>query len=133
MTDYITIFTEAAHHASIMPLASEAMIYAMKSFGTEGLPQAVAVAIGGALAGQCFNYAIGHGLMKLPAAPTQRISYLKLKHAFNRYGFILLIFAFAPLCNILVVAAGMFNTPIKKALPTTLAGLIFFYGRLLVS
>lgn len=132
MNDLLTIFIEAAHSNSIVPLASEATLYAMQAFGEKSLLFPVAAAIAGGIVGQTFNWWLGTKLMKLPSAPTDKPLYHTLKNAFNRYGFFLLFFAFAPLCNILVVAAGMFNTPLKRTLPLVVAGLIVHYGLLLV-
>lgn len=128
----ITIFLEAAHHASIIPLASEAAIYALKSFGGTDMNLPVALAVLGGLCGHLFNLLVGRLAMRLPSSPRNEPIYLKLCQHFNRYGFLLLVFCFVPLGNMLVIAAGMLGTPMKKALPAIAAGLVFNYGQLLL-
>lgn len=126
-----TIFLEAAHQASILPLASEAAIYAVKSFGEGSMAAPVAAAILGAMAGHCFNWWLGRAVMKLPSSPKHHRYYETIAHYFNRYGFILLALAFVPLGNMLVLIAGMLGTPLKKALPMIALGLCYHYGLLL--
>jgi membrane protein YqaA with SNARE-associated domain len=126
----IAIFFEAAHRASIIPLASETTLYAMKSFGGFAMELPVAAAIVGGLCGHGFNLLIGRLLMRLPSSPKNQAIFQRLQQHFNRYGFILLVFAFAPLGNILAVAAGMLGTPFKKALPAIALGLLYFYATL---
>lgn len=129
----IQVFLEAAHRASIFPLASEAMVYALKSFGQTDLQIPVAVAILGALAGHCFNLWLGRMIMRLPSAPKHHRLFALLQTHFNRYGFVALVLCFASLGNILVVLAGMFGTPLRKALPMILIGLLYYYGRIVVT
>jgi len=128
---FVQIFLEALHDASVVPMASEAAIYAMKSFGGFDMNTAVAAAIMGGMFGNTFNWWLGKMLMRLPSSPKTHRIYLKLQTLFNQYGFFLLFFAFVPLMNILVVAAGMFGTPLKKVLPLVALGLCYYYGRLL--
>lgn len=131
ITNLIQIFFEAAHRASVFPLASEAMLYALKSFGEADLHWPVITAILGGMAGHGFNLLLGRFIMKAPSSPRHHPFFLKLQHYFNRYGFVLLVFAFASLGNILVVVAGMLGTPLRKSLPLIFAGLVYYYGRLL--
>jgi len=133
MNTLATIFLEAAHHASIVPMASEATIYAMKAFGNSEMQLPVLLAILGGLAGHGFNLFAGRRLMLLPSAPKNERAYLLIQKYFNRYGFILLVFCFLSLGNVLTIIAGLLGTPMKKALPPIAAGLIFSYGRLLFS
>lgn len=128
------VFIEAVHNATIIPFASEATIFAMKSFGgfDTDMPPAVALAVAGATLGHSINWGIGKLLMRLPASPGNHEIYLKSQDIFNRYGFFLLFLAFVPLMNIVVVASGMLGTPLKKALPLIGLGLCYHYGRLLV-
>jgi membrane protein YqaA with SNARE-associated domain len=125
------IFLEAAHHASVIPLAAEATIYAMKSFGTTLTAMHIATAIFGALAGQIFNFALGRWVMRLPSSPKNQKGFIILQHYFNRFGFVALVFASASLGNILVVVSGMLGTPVKKALPMILLSYLYYYGRLM--
>lgn len=125
------VFIEAVKEAIVIPFGSEATIHAMKSFGGHDMVPAVATAIVAALIGHSLNWGIGKALMKLPSSPKSHTKYLKLQTLFNKYGFFLLFFAFAPLMNIVVVASGMFGTPLKKALPLILLGLAYHYGMLL--
>ena len=89
------------------------------------------MAIIGALLGHMFNIVLGRGLMRLPSSPTDKPLYHKLQTHFNRYGFVLLIFCFASLGNVLSVIAGMLMVPWKKAVPMVLLGLAYHYGQLL--
>jgi len=132
MQQLLQIFLEAAHHASIIPMASEATIFAMASFGNTDMAFPVAVAIIGAVIGHLFNLGIGRFLMRLPSSPKNHQVYLRIRHHFNRWGFITLALCFIPLGNVLVVGAGMLGTPMKKALPAIAAGLLYHYGQLLV-
>lgn len=125
------IFLEAAHRASLIPMASEAMIYAMKSFG-QPIGLAVCAAILGGLAGHGFNWWLGRMLMKLPSSPKHHAMFQKLSAHANRYGFLILVLAPWSLGNVLVTAAGMLGVPLKKTLPVTAAGLFIYYGRLLM-
>ncbi len=127
----ISIFLEAAHHASLIPMASEATLYAMKSFGGFAMEIPVLTAIAGGLAGHGFNLLLGRLLMRLPSSPKNQKIFLLLQQYFNRYGFVALVLAPLALGNVLVVAAGMLGTPIKKALPAVLIGLFWYYGRVL--
>lgn len=129
MDTTLTIFLEAAHRASIIPLASEATIYAMKSFGGFAMELPVATAIFGGLCGHGFNLLLGRLLMHLPSSPKNQKIFLLLQKYFNRYGFVALALAPLALGNVLVVAAGMLATPLKKALPALLIGLFVWYGR----
>lgn len=127
-----SIFVEAAHRASLIPLASEATIYALKSFGQSGLELPVALAILGGLTGHAFNYALGRFMMRLPSSPKHHAVYQMLAKYFNRYGFVVLIIAPWAMFNILVLAAGMLGTPIKKTFPLIALGLAVYYGKLLI-
>jgi membrane protein YqaA with SNARE-associated domain len=133
MTALTTIFFEAAHHASVVPLASEATIYAMKSFGDTALELPVLVAIMGAMLGHLFNWGLGVLMMRIPTAPRQAPTFLMLQRTARRYGFLLLVAAPVPLGNLLVVAAGMLGLPLRKTLPMVALGVILWYGRLLLS
>lgn len=125
------IFIEAAHKASLLPMASEATIYAMQAFGTTLTITHIGLAILGAMLGQLFNLALGRGLMKLPSSPKDHRGFVLLQHYFNRFGFVLLLVAPLSLGNFLVFLAGMLGTPMKKALPVIALSYIFYYGRLL--
>lgn len=132
MTDHlIDIFIEAAHRASLIPLASEATVYAMKSFGNHAMEAPIVAAILGGLAGHGFNLMIGRWLMKLPNSPKHHDFFQKLQLHFNRYGFVLLLLAPLALGNILTTLAGMLGTPLKKAVPMIGLGLVVYYGRLI--
>lgn len=131
MDSLTQIFLEAAHRASLVPLASEATIYAMKSFGSFALEVPVAAAVAGGLAGHAFNLLLGRWLMRLPSSPKHHAFFQTLARHFNRYGFVLLVFAPLALGNVLTLIAGMLGTPLKKALPAIVLGLAWHYGRLL--
>lgn len=132
MADYLLhIFLEAAHRASLIPLASEATIYAMKSFGTAAMELPVAIAVVGGVFGHGMNILLGCLLMRLPSSPKHLPFFQKLQQYFNRYGFILLVFAPLALGNVLSLASGMLGTSLKKSLPMIALGLIYHYGQLL--
>jgi len=130
--NFLYIFLEAVHQASIIPLASEATIYALKSFGSTDLQIPVSLALLGGLAGHMFNYVVGMMVMNLPSSPRSLPAYQLIRQHFNRWGFLVLALCFVPLGNILVVAAGMLGTPLKKALPPIAAGLLYHYGQILL-
>ena len=130
MNNLINILIEAAHHASIVPLATEATIYAMKSFGEQAMTLPVLAAILGAALGHSFNWWLGKMLMRLPSAPKNEYKYKVIAEYFNRYFFVVLVLAPLSLGNVLVVAAGMLGCPLKKTLPAVLIGLCYYYGRL---
>ena len=132
MDNLLTIAIEAAHRASLVPFASEATIYAMKSFGTSPMWLPVIAAIAGGLFGHCVTLLIGRGLMRLPSNPKHHALFQRLETYANTFGFLLLVLAPLALGNILVLAAGMLGVPWKKSLPVTAAGLAFYYGQLLI-
>lgn len=130
MNNLASIFIEAAHHASVIPLATEATIYAMKAFGEHDMQLPVIAAILGALLGHSFNWWLGKMLMRLPSSPKNERIYQRIAAHFKRYGFVVLVLAPLALGNVLVVAAGMLGCPYKKTLPALLIGLCFWYGRM---
>ena len=133
MSQYLSVFTEAAHAASLIPLPSEATIYAMQLWGGHHMPLAVGLAIGGGALGHCFNWGIGKMLMRLPSSPSHHPTYLKLQSVFNQYLFWLLALCFLPLMNLVVLISGMMGTPLRKVLPLVLLGLCYHYGQILFS
>jgi membrane protein YqaA with SNARE-associated domain len=77
MNNYLNVFIEAAHKASLIPFASEATLYAMKSFGSYNIQLAIILAIAGATLGQMLNWAAGRLLVRrmplIPAAQHSKI------------------------------------------------------------
>ena len=139
---YINVFLEAAHYASLIPLANEPTFFAMHAFSQLGggfnMPFAVLCAIAGAALGAAFNFAIG-GWLKytyLKQEITKYVSvgqYGKAKKLFMRYGALLLFVSWMPLLNFSVVAAGFLGMRAKIALPIVLIGQIAHYGWFLFS
>lgn len=132
MEHYLHVFLESAWVASIIPLSSEPSFSAMKAFGGFNMMLAFALAVAGATVGQLFNWLIGQFLLKLKNNGTFKLPdqhYAYAAFMFNRYGVFLLFFSWAPLCNLIVVAAGFLGARPKIVLPLVIAGQIFNYGR----
>ena len=128
---YLQGFFESAHTATIIPLASEPTFFAMKAFGGFDMTGAFALAVTGATIGHCFNWWLGKMLRKLPPPGKGMLSeerYQRAKAIFHRYGIWLLFFAWAPMCNFLVVAAGFLDVRPRIALPLIIAGLAVHYA-----
>jgi membrane protein YqaA with SNARE-associated domain len=131
----LEVFLEALHTASIVPLAHEPTLYAMKAFGTYSLHAPVALAIIGATLGQIFNWYVGRLLLYYEHKGKFRINphhYERTRTLFNTYGIFLLLLSWMTLCNLLVVLAGFLNIPLKKALPLVFAGTAAHYLLLLL-
>ena len=133
MSFYWDIFTEAAHYASLIPLANEPTFFAMHSFGEFDMLPAVFCAVAGAMLVATFNFAIGYGLKKL-YLEQQNPKYLKLnnyekgKKFFAKYGIFLLFISWLPTLNLSVFAAGFLGMRAKTVLPIVLVGQVLHYG-----
>jgi membrane protein YqaA with SNARE-associated domain len=128
---YLQGFFESAYAASIIPFASEPTFFAMKAFGGHNMTAAFALAVIGAALGHLFNWWLGKMLRRLPPPGRGMLSeerYARAKAIFHRYGIWLLLFAWAPVCNFLVVAAGFFEVRPRIALPLIIAGLAVHYA-----
>jgi membrane protein YqaA with SNARE-associated domain len=135
MNLYPQLFLNAAHHASIIPFGNDLTFYAMKSFGTYPMGVSVVLTIIGALLGHVFNWYVGRSLIFYEYKGKLRISperYERIRKFFDSYGIYLLLFSWAPLCNLLPVVAGFFKLPLKKILPFVAAGLVWHYGQTLM-
>ena len=135
MTLYLPILFESAWVASIIPFSSEPTFFAMKAFGGFNMPLATALAILGASGGMALNWAIGRFLIRFKNSGIFKISdddYAYGAHMFNRYGIVLLLISWMPLCNLLAVIAGFLGTKPKVALALLMVGEMFNYGRYLL-
>lgn len=129
------LFLEAAHHASIIPFGNDITFHAMRLFGTYPMGVPVALSIIGAILGHVFNWYFGRTLIFFEYKGKYRmdpVRYERVRTLFEKYGIYLLLFSWAPLCNLLPVAAGFLKLPLKKILPFVIAGLAWHYGQALL-
>lgn len=133
---YLQVLIESAWRASIIPLSSEATIYAMKLFGGYHIPLAVACAFTGAMLGQIFNLLLGYGLLTLKnkgIVPINDNAYSKSKgYFFKYYVFLLLLFGWAAGGNVLVIIAGFLGARMIMVLPLLAIGYLANYGSMLL-
>lgn len=135
MSTYLNVLLESAWTASIVPISSEASLYAMDAFGSYNMPLAVGLAMAGATLGQFVNWLIGNIMMiKRPANgwSIPDAVYYKSKTLFNKYFIFLLFFSWVTGGNILVIIAGFLGARPKLVMPLVIAGYLFHYGTLLV-
>lgn len=128
---YLQVLIEAIHRASLVPMASEATLYAMKSFGGYNLWLAIALAIIGGTAGQIFNFALGALLKKIRKKNGWNLSeslYEKAQGIFRKYLIFLLLFSWATGGNILVAIAGFLGIRLAHVAPVIVIGYIFHYA-----
>lgn len=126
----LDLLLETIHYASIVPFANDVRFYAMKYFGYPMAAPFILV-VTGALIGHIVNWYIGRTLIFFEHRGHIKINpahYERARHFADRYGFFLLIFAWVPLCNLLVVASGFLKLPLKKILPIIALGLAAHYG-----
>lgn len=128
MNHYLPILLETAWKASIIPLGNDPTFFAMKDFGGYNMPLACALAVIGGTTGQIFNWWIGRLLWKFPVMSEPPRWYPEFKRVFNRYGVFFLVFAWAPLFNVLALAAGFSRTRARIALPLLFIGEAAHYG-----
>lgn len=130
-SQYLQIFIETAHVASIIPFGNDATIYAMKSFGGFDMTTATFTAIVGASAGQSFNWLLGHALLRLMHNEQWKLRpdlYEKTQRLFHRYGIWLLPLSFVPMLNFITVAAGFLRIPYRLVLPLATLGASAHYS-----
>lgn len=136
MTDFLPqIFLEALHKASIVPFGSEATFYAMKAFAEQPMHLPVLAAVAGGILGHAFNWWAGSQLKKIHAKKNWKPApdvYEKIRGHFLQFGIYLLVLAWLPFCNLLVLAAGFFGVHFKKSLLLVFLGLAWHYGRALI-
>jgi len=131
--DDVNILLESAWKASIIPFGNDATFFAMKSFGNYDMAVPFLLAVIGATIGQMFNWWIGTILLRhKDKLKINEHWYAKVSKLFNRYGVFLLLFSWAPLCNLLVVIAGFVGAKPKIVLPLIIIGQAFNYGRYLI-
>lgn len=131
MSPYFDVFLNSALAASVIPIGSEAGLYAMKAFGGFSMPLAVVLATTGATLGQLFNFYLGNLLFRLTSKSDNTIhpeKYQRVQGYFHKYGVFILLFCWAPIGNIFVIAAGFLKTPPKIALPLMMVGVAAHYG-----
>lgn len=128
---YLSVLFESAWNASIVPFGSDTSFYAMQSFGSYDMTLATALAVGGGVIGQSFNWGLGRLMLmaKERGANVMRAeTYEKAQRFFNRYLFFILLLAWLPLLKFTVLAAGFFRVPFKIALPLVAIGYIAHYA-----
>jgi membrane protein YqaA with SNARE-associated domain len=132
MSLYPQLFLECAGRASIVPFISDTTYFAMKSFGGYNMTLALVLAVTGAMLGQSFNLVLGRYIGRLKSdgklGGMDSLWFNRLQTVFNRYFVFLLLMSWAPLCNLITVAAGMFGTRYKIALPLLLIGEALHYA-----
>lgn len=132
---HFQVFYEAAWLASLIPMGNDTTLYAMKAFGGYDLLLPVLLSILGGTLGQLFNYGLGRWLQRLKYTRNMTLSedvYVRFEYYFNRYGFLLLLVSWLPLCKLLPLLAGFTRLPFKKMLLLVLLGYIYHYGQVLV-
>jgi membrane protein YqaA with SNARE-associated domain len=118
------IFEEHVCSASFVPFISSITLDAMKLFGGYDLQLPVLVALIGSLGGCFLNWILGLGIAVLRA----RVTFLgtdtfpKVQAFFDRYGFLIAAFYWAPLGAILVIVTGFFRVPLWKTLMAVAVG-----------
>lgn len=135
MNLYLQIFTENIWRASLVPMGSNATLYAMKLFGGYNMPLAVLLAITGGMIGQTLNLLVGYGLLYLRTKGILRVNekaYNSAQKSFYKYYvFCLLLFGWAAGGNVLVAIAGFLGARMIMVLPLVAVGYIVNYGLLL--
>ncbi len=132
---YPNVLFEAAHNASIIPLASEPTYFAMVGFGGYNLPLAFVLAVIGATAGQLFNWFLGRLLFKAKQAnivPFKENTYQRAASTFNKYVVFALLFSWMPMFGFVTIAAGFLGTRLRIALPLLIVGIAGHYGWYLI-
>lgn len=132
MNHYLHVFFESIWAASIVPFSSHATFFAMKSFGGFNLPMAAALAIAGAILGQCFNWLVGRAMANYKKSVSHQAWYGRVSVLFTQYGVFLLVFCWIPLGNLLVVLAGLLNARLRIVLPLVAVGELYHYGQYLL-
>lgn len=127
----LQIFLEAIHKASVIPFGSDLTFYVMKAFGGYDMAAPVILSVVGASLGHIVNWYIGRSLVFFEYKGKFRINperYERIRAFAEKYGIFLLVFAYAPLMNLLVVASGFLKLPLKKVMPFVIVGLAVHYG-----
>lgn len=128
---YLNILIESAWVATIIPWSQEPTFFAMKAFGGFNMPLAFALAVVGATLGHVFNWWLGGFMFKLKEKenwPLPQRYYDRAQRIFNRYLVFLLLFAWLPMFNFLVVASGFLGARLKLVLPLIIAGQLIKFG-----
>lgn len=120
LTDYGYggLFAAAFLAATLLPLGSELILSALYLQGLDPIGLFWAASIGN-IAGSVLNYALGYGLLHIfqrTGRTTKAPSELqqKITKALQRYGVVLLLFAWVPIIgDPLTVAAGTLRLPFR--------------------
>ncbi len=136
MNDYLNVFFEAFHTATIIPFSSEATMAAMKGFEGSGfedfnIPAAIVLAVAGGVLGQMFNWWLGTFLASKRKPDGWNIPdslYDKARHIFNTYLVFLLVLSWVTLGNFFTLAAGFLGAKPKMVLPLVLIGYVLHYA-----
>lgn len=128
---YVKVFIEGAHTASVVPLGNDTAFTAMQLFGGYNMHLALILATAGGCLGQLFNWWVGYALLRQRGKFSFNVSdywYAKTSAIFNKYCVFLLLFSWAPLCNLLLVMAGFTRAPLKVVMPLVAVGYLLHYG-----
>jgi membrane protein YqaA with SNARE-associated domain len=134
MDQFFRIFIESAWTASLIPLSSEATLYAMKSFGQDVTLAVIPAILGGTL-GMMTNFLLGMLMLRAKRSGIPVIgerTYDKAQRFFNKYLFFLLFLSFLPMFKFLVLAAGFLGTRPRYALILVALGYVLHYGMVLL-
>ena len=136
MDFYLKAFLEGAWTASIIPLGNDTTFAAMRLFGGYNMHLAFLLATAGACLGQLFNYGVGRALLNQRGKHKFNVSdywYARISTNFNKYCIFLILFCWAPLCNLLLVLAGFTRAPVKLPGPMLTAKVVIWAGPTLAS
>lgn len=131
MNLYLQVFGEAAHAASIAPMATQAAYFAMQSFGGYNMQLAWTMATLGACVGHSLNWYLGKLIRQFPVSKKSLVTeekYQRFKALFQKYGIFILLFAWVPLLNMVVVAAGFLEVKFRTTLTLVFIGMAAYYG-----
>ena len=135
MDFYFKVCYEGAWTASLIPLGNDTTYAAMLLFGGYNMHLALILATAGAALGQLFNYGLGYAMLHQRGKYSFNVSehwYKKVSGIFNKYCVFLLLFSWAPLCNLMLPIAGFTRAPLKVVMPLVTVGYLLHYGLQLV-
>ena len=110
-----TLFVAAFLAATLVPLQSEVVFVGMQVSGVASVGLLVLVASLGNTLGAFVTYAIGRGALRLPVPDRWRPDPWRMDRArgwWTRYGVWSLLLTWAPLGDVLALAAGTMRTPL---------------------
>lgn len=110
-----TLFLVAFVAATLVPLQSEVVLVGMQLSGVASVALLVGVASLGNTLGAFVTYAVGRGALRLPVPERWKPSPAATERArgwWSRFGVWSLLLTWAPLGDVLALAAGAMRTPL---------------------